>query len=108
MELSYLLLLITCFFYGATTLITEWDDFGPKLVNVLVIIAILVLSFITGEDGFIQADELMWLNLLIPAGAVYLGVVTGTAIDNDDWIGVFVVLSGLGLIATIITTSCGL
>ena len=109
MGISYLLLIITCFFYGATHLITMWDDFSFKLVNVLVILAVIVLLLITGGDGFFSvSNDLFWVNLVLPAGAVFLGYIIGGAVDDDDWRSVFVVLAALGLVATIITTCCGL
>ena len=109
MEISYLLLIITCFFYGATHLITMWDDFSFKLINVLVILAVIVLLLITGGDGFFSvSNDLFWVNLVLPAGAVFLGYIIGGAVDDDDWRSVFVVLAALGLVATIITTCCGL
>ena len=109
MELSYLLLIITCFFYGVSQLITIWDDFGPKLINVLVILAVIVLLLITGGDGFFSvSSDWFWVNLILPAGAVYLGIIIGDAVDDNDWRGVFAVLTALGLVATIITTCCGL
>ena len=109
MAISYLLLIITCFFYGASQFITEWDDFGPKLINVLVILAVIVLLLITGADGFFSvSNDLFWVNLVLPAGAVFLGNIIGGAVDDDDWRDVFIVLAALGLVATIITTCCGL
>ena len=109
MEISYLLLIITCFFYGVSQLITIWDDFGPKLINVLVILAVIVLLLITGGDGFFHYNsDWFWVNFILPAGAVYLGYLIGEAVDDNDWRGVFAVLTALGLVATIITTCCGL
>lgn len=110
MEISYILLIITCFFYGATQIIGAWEDFESKLINVLVILAIIVLAIITGEDGFLNyyRSDWYWLNYLFPAGAVILGYQLGDAIDDDDWPVIFLVLAGLGLIATIITTCCGI
>ncbi len=107
MEISYLLLIVTCLLYGMSTLITEWDDFGFKLVNVLVIIAIIVLTLITAEDGFISdRSDYWWLNYLIPVPAVFVGVYISSSIDNDDWYRVFAILGAIGLIATIICTCC--
>lgn len=92
-----------------STLITEWDDFSFKLVNVLVIIAIIVLTLITAEDGFISdRSDYWWLNFIMPAPAVYVGALIGSNIDNDDWVGVFTILGAIGLIATIICTCCGI
>ena len=109
MAISYLLLIITCFFYGASQLITMWDEFGRKLINMLVILAVIVLLLLTGGDGFFRnSKDWYWLNLILPAGAVYLGIIIGDAVDDNDWRGVFAVLTALGLVATIITTCCGL
>ena len=106
MEISYLILIITCCLYGATTGIEHWEEFGAKLINVLALIALTVLTLITGEDGFLQNDS-WWLNYVFPAGAIFLGLFIGYAIDDDDWKGICVILSILGLIATIITSCCG-
>lgn len=112
MQISFVLLLITCFFYGASLLIKEWDDFWLKLINTLAIIAIIVLSFITvdPEDGILGYSDYWWLTYIFPAGAVLLGNFVGEAIHDDDgdWYMVFLCLAGLGLIATIVTTCCGL
>ena len=107
MELSYLLLLVTCFFYGATQLIEDWDDFGTKLINVLVILTIIVLLLITAGNGFTD-DSWWWRLIALPGGIVYLGLIVGESISDWDWNKVFMVLACIGLVATIITTCCGL
>ena len=114
MEISYLLLIITCFIYGATPLIQAWDSFALKIINVLFILAVIVLVIITGEDGFFSdTDEWYWIDYVLPVGAVWLGGALGKEVlyevfdYDDDWFLVFTVLAGLGLVATIITTCCG-
>ena len=109
METSYSLLIITCFLYGATRFIQTWDEFGQKLINVLFILAVIVLVLITGEDGFLSnTDDWYWADYILPAGAVFLGNRIGDAVDDDDWTGIFAILAVLGLVATIITTCCGI
>ncbi len=113
MDTSYGLLIITCFCYGATKAILDWNDFVSKLINVLAIIAIFVLVGITSEGGFFthKYNEPDWLNcLIVPAGAVLLGVIIGAIIEeiDGDWLGIFTILAGLGFVATIITTCLGL
>ena len=105
MEISYLLLIITCVLYGMTQFVESWEDFGLKLINILVFIAVFVLTILTAEDGFFQ-DHAYWLNYILPIPAVYVGHLIGSGIDDDDWTGIFVILSIIGLIATIIATCC--
>ena len=111
METSYLLLIITCFCYGASGLITHWADFSEKLINTLALVAIFVLTILTCEDGFFSSHRetvhYWWLDIVLPIPAVLIGLWIGDGIDSDDWQGIFTVLAVIGLIATIITTCCG-
>lgn len=111
--MSYCLLLLTCFFYGASTLIKNWSDFATKLINVLAIIAIIVLTLATmdPEDGItahIGLTDYWWLQFVFPIIAVWIGNEIFAGIKDDDWPLIFLVIAGLGLIATIITACCGL
>lgn len=110
MQISFLLLLVTCFLYGASGLITDWSDFACKLWNTIIIITIIVLFLIisSGAPGFFQNSDLWWVDCILPIPAICLGLFVNSYIENDDWIGVFGILGGLSLIATIITTCCGL
>ena len=108
MYTSYLLLIITCVLYGLSGIVSEWEEFGAKLANMIVIIAIIVLTLITGEDGFfLPRSNIWWINFVIPIPAIYIGACISATIDNDDWHDVFGILGIIGLIATIITTCCG-
>ena len=112
MELSYLLLLVTCILYGASGMIAEWRDFPSKLVNALVIIVIIVLLLVTlspGHAGFFRkSDDFWWIDFLMPIPAIYLGGAISSIVDDNDWTGVFFILGCLSLLATIVTTCCGL
>ena len=70
MELSYLLLLVTCILYGASGMIAEWRDFPSKLANALVIIVLIVLLLVTlspGHAGFFRkSDDFWWIDFLMP------------------------------------------
>ncbi len=108
METSYLLLIITCVLYGASGLVQDWDDIGQKVVNSLVAIFVIVIVILTGDDGFFDEE---WINYIFPIPAIFLGSIIYGAIEDiegGDWTVVCILLSVIGIIATIVTTACGI
>lgn len=105
METSYLLLIITCVLYGASGLVQDWNDISQKIGNSLVAIFVIVIVTLTGDEGFFDEE---WINYIFPIPAIYLGSIIYGAIADGDWPGVCAFLSIIGIIATIITTACGI
>lgn len=105
METSYLLLIITCILYGITGFIQDWDDISQKIGNSLFVIFVIVIVTLTGDDGFFDEE---WINYIFPIPSIYLGSIIYSAIDDGDWPGVCAFLSIIGIIATIVTTACGI
>ena len=123
MEFNYLSLIITCFLYGFSTNIRHWEGFRFKLTNVLVLIALLVLTIIAGEDAIISkvfdtdtwtytTNIWYWLNYILPAGALAIGTWIGKLViektkDADEWRRVIMILAELGLLVTIVAICFG-
>ncbi len=105
METSYLLLIITCVLYGISGIIKDWNDGFTKFVNSMYVIFVVVITILTGDDGFFDSN---WINYIFPIPAVLLGYMIYNDIHDGDWPIVCAYLSNLGVTATIITTSCGI
>lgn len=84
--------------YGLSTFITEWEDFGLKLVNVLYLIAFIVfMAILFWNERFVEC-------LGVAIGGVvasWLGLIIGEEID-DDFNVIFFLVSIPTLIAMFI------
>lgn len=104
MEISYNILVAACFCYGFSTMISEWYDFWGKLVNTLIIIALVVLAIFVMNGGWFRD----WYDLIIPFAAFGAGsLIEELVFDNYDWKNIGFVLTIVAIIACIITAICG-
>ena len=85
--------------WGVTHLISEWDEFGTKLINTFLIIGTVVFFILMcTDDDFVPAIGVLAGGLL----AHWIGSGISESIDDGDWMGVAAVVGIISFIVMFI------